>query len=103
MRLGLNAWIRARSTEAKTEHLFLNKQGCPITANGVERRVNLFAQRVGVKITPHMLRHTFAKNALDHGADLIQVATLLGHENLNTTRRYLTPGKDDLEKVVETL
>lgn len=102
-RQSIASWLEVRNPKTVTENLFLNKQGHPITANGVERRVGIYAQRVGVKITPHMLRHTFAKNALDRGANITQVAALLGHENLNTTRRYLTPGKADLEKVVDSI
>ena len=103
VRISINDWLNVRSTETTTATLFLNKQNGAITTNGVERRITQYSQRVGVKITPHMLRHTFAKNALDRGADITQVAVLLGHENLNTTRRYLTPGQEDLKKVVETL
>jgi site-specific recombinase XerD len=38
----------------------------------------------------HALRHTFAMDLLDHGASIIEVQTILGHESLATTRRYLT-------------
>jgi integrase/recombinase XerC len=50
--------------------------------------------------TSHTLRHTFAKNLVDAGAPLDQVATLLGHESLDTTRVYTRPSKRDLEQAV---
>lgn len=54
-------------------------------------------------VTPHTLRHTFAKNLVDSGVSLEKVATLLGHADLNTTRVYTTPGQHDLQKAVDTL
>ena len=49
---------------------------------------------------PHTLRHSFAKNLVDAGTPLDQVATLLGHESLDTTRVYTRPSERDLEKAV---
>ena len=54
-------------------------------------------------MTPHTLRHSFGKHALDAGADLVSVAALLGHERLETTAVYTTPSQRDLERVVEKL
>ena len=52
------------------------------------------------EITPHTCRHTFAKSLMDGGVSLEKVATLLGHESLDTTRLYVTPGERDLEFAV---
>lgn len=54
-------------------------------------------------VTPHTCRHTFAKSLLDNGVTLEQVAALLGHESLDTTRLYVTPGERDLEQAVAKL
>jgi integrase/recombinase XerC len=54
-------------------------------------------------LTPHVCRHTFAKNLVDIGVGLEMVAALLGYANLNTTRLYTTPDERDLEKAVERL
>ena len=45
------------------------------------------------RLTPHVLRHSFAKNLIDAGVGLEKVAALLGHSNLNTTRIYVTPSQ----------
>jgi integrase/recombinase XerC len=50
--------------------------------------------------TAHTLRHSFAKNLVNAGTSLDQVATLLGHESLNTTRGYTRPSRQDLERSV---
>jgi site-specific recombinase XerD len=54
-------------------------------------------------VTPHILRHTYAKSLIDSGVGLEKVAALLGHSNLNTTRIYTTPGLQDLEDAVGEL
>jgi site-specific recombinase XerD len=46
------------------------------------------------------LRHTFAKRLLDVGANLVTVASLLGHERIETTARYTQPTDWDLEKAM---
>ena len=54
-------------------------------------------------VTPHTLRHTFAKNLIDSDVSLEKVAALLGHSNINTTRIYTTPSEKDLQRAVEGL
>jgi len=49
-------------------------------------------------VTPHTLRHTFSKNLVDAGAPIDRVATLLGHENVDTTKIYTTPSDQDLQR-----
>jgi len=51
-------------------------------------------------VTSHTLRHSFAKNLVDASTPLDQVATLLGHESLDTTRIYTQPSERDLEWAV---
>ena len=61
-----------------------------------------FARPAGLEeVTPHTLQRTFAKSLIDNGVRLEMVAALLGHESLNTTRIYTTPGMQDLEGAVE--
>jgi integrase len=52
-------------------------------------------------VTPHTLRHSFGKHALDAGADRVSVSAPLGHQRLETTAIHTTPSQRDLERVVE--
>jgi len=54
-------------------------------------------------ISPHQLRHTFCKNLVDAGIGLEKVASLAGHERLDTTKIYCQPSFSDLSDAVETI
>jgi len=54
-------------------------------------------------LTPHVLRHTFARSLLDSGATPFEVAKLLGHSSLDSTMRYTQPSEEDLRSAVERL
>ena len=77
----------------------------PITikARTIQRILEEAGRRANVEVTPHRLRHTFAKSLIDAGRPLTEVAALLGHSSLDTTRLYTIPGQQDLVKAVATL
>ena len=55
------------------------------------------------KISPHKLRHTYATNLLNAGAELVDIKTLLGHESTATTQIDTHVGQERMEKVVARL
>lgn len=70
--------------------LFLSDKGEKLTSRGVEYIVEHIDDKAGTtfRLHPHTLRHTFATQLLDKGADLRTIQELLGHESLNTTQIY---------------
>ena len=55
------------------------------------------------KISPHKLRHTYAANLLNAGAELVDIQALLGHSTINTTQIYTNVGQERMEQVVGRL
>jgi len=70
-----------------------------------EYLVAKYARQAGIEdASPHVLRLTFATLLLrEHGTDLVTVAGLLGHENVNTTARYARSTESDRQAAVEKL
>lgn len=71
-------------------YVFLNKNGSKISRQGFFKILKGLAFDAGIKkdISPHTIRHSFATNLLNNGADLRIIQELLGHENLQTTEIY---------------
>jgi integrase/recombinase XerD len=70
------------------EALFLNKSGRRISTVSLEKIVRNLGKKVGIKVTCHMLRHSFATHMLENGADIRVIQEILGHEKLSTTQIY---------------
>lgn len=99
----LEEWLSVRP-EVGSEMLFIGQRGEPMQVRSVQLGVARVADLAGLQeVTPHTLRHTFAKSLLDNGVSLEKVAALLGHESLDTTRLYVTPGEKDLQEAVAGL
>jgi integrase/recombinase XerC len=105
----LNAEARAALTELR--HIaprrsaeVLHGQRGPLTVRGLQAALARYGPYAKLEeCTPHVLRHTFGKNLADAGTPIQVIADLMGHESLETTRRYVQPGHDDLAAAVERI
>ena len=77
----------------------------PITDKTVWRACSEAASRSGIRkrVTPHLLRHSWATHLLEAGTDLRPIQLLLGHEDLEVTARYLHLSAQRLQKVVNPI
>lgn len=84
-----------------SEYLFLNKNGEKLTTRGIRYILDEIIKNTNIKkkISPHMLRHSFATHLLNEGCDILSVQELLGHESLTATAIYTHVTTDRLKDV----
>ena len=85
------------------DQLIFQGQRGPLQPRGVQFILQYYSSLIKEKITPHSLRHTFCKNLINAGIGLEKVAMIVGHENLETTRRYCEPSMSDLQQAVDLI
>lgn len=85
----------------KCEYLFINNHGNKLTSRGISYILNKTIDKTSLntKISPHMIRHSFATHMLNEGCDLLTVQELLGHESLRATQVYTHITNDRLKDV----
>src|SRR6266571_5759593 len=103
VRRAVEAYLKVRPSSAD-DHLLLSTRGSGMSSKAVQDLVAKYARLAGLsEVSPHTLRHSFGKGLVDAGVGLGTVATLMGHERLDTTAIYTQSGARDLEQAVARL
>jgi integrase/recombinase XerD len=89
--------------EFDSDYLFVNRINNPLTTRYVQLMIKKYAEEAGInkKVTPHILRHSFATHLLKNGVDIRAIQQLLGHSNLSTTQIYTSVDMGTLKNVYD--
>ena len=87
----LSRYLKKRPS-SRVRKVFLVEKGAykgkPLSMRGIQKRMEHYARKAGLKVSCHQLRHTMATQLLNADADLVIIQDLLGHNQIRTTQRY---------------
>lgn len=89
----LRTWLAERPT-SDSPYVFLNERdGGPLSTSGIEYCLHQYGQQAEVAVSPHQLRHTYARQLTEAGMPIASLSKLMGHAQVTTTQMY-TAGAD---------
>ena len=96
----LLAWLNVRPA-VEQPYVFLNQRSAPLTANGIEWLLHGYGQQAGIDLTPHQLRHTYARQLTEAGMPLPSLSRLMGHAQISTTQSYAAGADPELARAYQ--
>lgn len=97
----IHEYLDKRGVE--NEYLFVNQRNEMLTSRYIQLMIKEYAEKANItkKVTPHVLRHSFATHLLKNGVDIRAIQQLLGHSNLSTTQIYTSVDMHTLKNVYD--
>jgi site-specific recombinase XerD len=82
--------LALRPPSVPDDRVFWNRKRPHVALNvkAVQKKMERYSQAAGLRVSCHQLRHTFASNLLEHGAEVVSIKELLGHTTIKSSERY---------------
>ncbi|MDR0956423.1 MAG: tyrosine-type recombinase/integrase [Endomicrobium sp.] len=97
----IESYLELKNSDS--EYLFTNKYENHLTPRYIQMMIKDYAKIAGIKkkVTPHILRHSFATHLLKNGVDIRVIQQLLGHSNLSTTQIYTSVDMETIKTIYD--
>ena len=100
-RKSIERYLEVRQEDG-SDYLFIGQRGA-IKRNAVNLILESYGERLQIRVTPHMIRHTLGYNLVRKNIPITTIQQILGHESITTTNLYTATPEDDMVKALESL
>jgi site-specific recombinase XerD len=97
----LQTWLQERPVSSHAEVFLNERDGGPLSENGIEYCLREYARQAGIPVAPHQLRHTYARQLTEAGMPLTSLGKLMGHAQLSTTQIYTAGADPELAQIYQ--